>query len=175
MRQQLRLRVVLPVAVLGLLGAGFGAYATGQPPEEPIVGPPAGKTHAEKVETPAKKKSRAAAEKQRAKKRSAAPERSALERALRRDRAVVVVFYTPGSAVDSVAIREGRAGALAVDAGFLSVNVKRNRQVEKLAGEHGVTEAPAVLVFTRGPRVTTHVEGYADRETVAQAVTNALR
>ena len=33
MRQQLRLRVLLPLAVLGLLGAGFGAYAFGQAPE----------------------------------------------------------------------------------------------------------------------------------------------
>jgi hypothetical protein len=29
MRQQLRLRVLLPVAVLALLGAGVGAYASG--------------------------------------------------------------------------------------------------------------------------------------------------
>jgi hypothetical protein len=31
MRQQLRLRVLVPVAVLGLLGAGFGAFAMGSP------------------------------------------------------------------------------------------------------------------------------------------------
>ena len=31
MRHQLRLNVLLPVAVLGLLGAGFGAYAMGGP------------------------------------------------------------------------------------------------------------------------------------------------
>ena len=33
MRQQLRLRVLVPVAVLGLLGAGFGAFAMGGPSE----------------------------------------------------------------------------------------------------------------------------------------------
>lgn len=33
MRQQLRLRVLLPLGILGLLGAGFGAYAFGQAPE----------------------------------------------------------------------------------------------------------------------------------------------
>ena len=31
MRQRLRLNVLLPVAVLGLLGAGFGAFAMGGP------------------------------------------------------------------------------------------------------------------------------------------------
>jgi hypothetical protein len=173
MRQQLRLRVLLPVALLGLLGAGFGAYATGRPASaEPLPpAPPATTTQAKKPDKPAKKKSKPAAKKA---KPSAAPERSALEQALRRDRAVVVVFYTPGSAVDSAAIREARAGALALDASFLSVNVKRNREVEKLAAEYGVMHAPAVLVLVRGPKVASQF-GYADRETVAQAVANALR
>jgi hypothetical protein len=173
MRQQLRLRVLLPVALLGLLGASFGAYATGRPasaePLPPV--PPATTTQAAKPDKPAKKKSKPAAKKA---KRSAAPERSALEQALRRDRAAVVVFYTPGGAVDSVAIREARAGALALDAGFLSVNVKRNREAEKLAADYGVVHAPGVLVFVRGPKVASQF-GYADRETVAQAVANALR
>jgi hypothetical protein len=174
MRQQLRLRVLLPVAVLGLLGAGFGAYATGRPASaEPLppAPPSATTTHAAKPDKPAKEKSKPAAKKA---KLSAAPERSALEQALHRDRAVVVVFYTPGSAVDSAAIREARAGALALNAGFLSVNVKRNREVEKLAAEYGVMHAPGVLVLARGPKVASQF-GYADRETVAQAVANALR
>jgi hypothetical protein len=86
----------------------------------------------------------------------------------------VVVFYTPQGGVDNVAIREARAGALAVDAGFLSVNVKRNGEVEELAEEFGVTSSPAVLVFVRGPKVASQF-GYADRETVSQAVADALR
>jgi hypothetical protein len=173
MRQQLRLRALLPVALLGLLGAGFGAYATGRPASaEPLPpAPPATTTQAAKSAKPAKKKSRPAARKP---KPSAAPERSALEQALRSDRAVVVVFYTPRSAVDSAAIREARAGALALDAGFLSVNVRRNRGVEKLAAEYGVMHAPGILVFVRGPKIASQF-GYADRETVAQAVANALR
>jgi hypothetical protein len=172
MRQQLRLRVLLPVAVLGLLGAGFGAWATGRPASaEPLPPPPATTTQAAKPDKPAKKKSKPAAKKA---KPSAAPERSALEQALRRERVVVVAFYTPRSAVDSAAIREARAGALALGAGFLSVNVKRNRDVEKLAAEYGVVHAPGVLVFVRGPKVASQF-GYADRGTVAQAVANALR
>ena len=40
MRQQLRLRVLVPVAVLGLLGAGFGAFAMGGPPgPDPVAAP----------------------------------------------------------------------------------------------------------------------------------------
>ncbi|MGH3007628.1 MAG: hypothetical protein ACRDOS_17285 [Gaiellaceae bacterium] len=160
------------MALLGLLGAGFGAYATGRPASAESLPPPppATTTQAAKPDKPTKK-SKPAAKKA---KPSAAPERSALERTLGRDRVVVVVFYTPKSAVDSAAIREARAGALAVDAGFVSVNVKRNREVEKLAAEYGVMDAPGVLVFVRGPRVASQF-GYADRETVAQAVVNARR
>jgi hypothetical protein len=40
MRQQLRLNVLIPVAVLGLLGAGFGAYAMGSAPgSDPVAAP----------------------------------------------------------------------------------------------------------------------------------------
>ena len=40
MRQQLRLNVLIPVAVLGLLGAGFGAYAMGGAPDsDPVAAP----------------------------------------------------------------------------------------------------------------------------------------
>lgn len=40
MRQQLRLNVLIPVAVLGLLGAGFGAYAMGGAPgPDPVAAP----------------------------------------------------------------------------------------------------------------------------------------
>jgi hypothetical protein len=171
MGQQLRLRVIVPVAVLGLLGAAFGAFAYGKPPQaatSSLTTPQAPTAKPTKAK-PAKKPMAA-----RKAKPSTAPERSALERALGRDRAVVVVFYTPQGGVDNVAIREARAGALAVDAGFLSVNVKRNGEVEELAKEFGVTSSPAVLVFVRGPKVASQF-GYADRETVSQAVADALR
>lgn len=178
MRQQLRLRVILPVAVLGLLGAGFGAFAYGKPPEAVPV--PPGTTQAEKPEPPAKAKSKGkkATRKPAAgkpAKRPAAPSRTALERALRAQRAVVVVFRTPGGGVDTVAVREARAGAIAAGAGFLAVNVARNAAVSDLARRYEVREAPAVLVFLRGPKVAAHFDGYADRDTVAQAVSNALR
>jgi hypothetical protein len=47
MRQQLRLNVLIPVAVLGLLGAGFGAYAMGGAPgPDPVAAPVATTTAA---------------------------------------------------------------------------------------------------------------------------------
>ena len=42
-----------------------------------------------------------------------------------------------------------------------------------LAAEYDVREAPATLVFTRGPRVAYRVAGYMDRQAVAQAAADA--
>jgi hypothetical protein len=165
MRQQLRLRVILPVAVLGLLGAGFGTFAYGQPPESAPVPPST---------TPAATATEAAPASKPKKARKPAPARTPLERELRSHRAAVVVFYTPNADVDNVAVREARAGALAVRAGFLAVNVRSNRAVTKLAQRYGVLESPAVLVVLRRGKLAARFGGYADRETVAQAVTNGL-
>jgi hypothetical protein len=46
MRQQVRLNVLIPVAVLGLLGAGFGAWAMGSSPEPAALPAPATTTAA---------------------------------------------------------------------------------------------------------------------------------
>lgn len=106
--------------------------------------------------------------------RQASPPRTALARALSRYRAAVVVFYTPGGKVDTAAIREARAAALEADVGFLALNAAAEGTVAKLAQDYDVFAAPAVLVFVRGPKVASQF-GYADRNTVAQAVANALR
>jgi hypothetical protein len=86
---------------------------------------------------------------------------------------VVVVFYSPQDDVDALAVREARAGAGAVDSGFLAVDVTSNRAVAKLATQYEVLESPAVLVFARGPRVAAQFGRYVDRATVAQAAENA--
>jgi hypothetical protein len=99
----------------------------------------------------------------------------ALNLLLLRYRAVIVVFYAPDSHVDGAAVYEARAAALSVEAGFLPVNAKRNSALAKLAERYGVHATPAVLVVTKGPKAVAHFDGFADRETVAQAVTNALR
>jgi hypothetical protein len=89
-------------------------------------------------------------------------------------RAVVVVFYAPDSNVDNAAVHEARAAALSLDVGFLPVNAKRNAALAKLAEQYEVGASPTVLVVTKGPKVAAHFDGFVDRQTVAQAVTNAL-
>jgi hypothetical protein len=105
------------------------------------------------------------------------PPAVALEWALYFKRAVVVLFYTPTSGLDGTTVLETRSAALDTGAAFLPVNVKANRQVADLAERYDVLEAPAILVLVRGrtPRVAARFDRFADRQTVAQAVENALR
>jgi hypothetical protein len=167
MASQLRLRVLLPVAVLGVLGLAVGAFAFGNPAQ----GADADLVAANLANRPA-----AATTTPAGTTKSTDPPRprlSPLERQLKQRRVVVVLFYAPGSDYDTIQTREARAGALAVNAGFLAVDVSKEKRLSKLATEYDVRGAPAVLVFARGPRVAARIQGYADRATVAQAAQNA--
>ena len=105
------------------------------------------------------------------------PPAVALEWALYFERSAVVLFYTPASGLDGTTVLETRSAALDTGAAFLPVNVKASRQVAELAERYDVLEAPATLVFVRGPapRVAARFDRFADRQTIAQAVENALR
>jgi hypothetical protein len=103
---------------------------------------------------------------------AADPERG-LAGALQENKVVVVLFYAPGSTYDAIQGREARAGAGAAGAGFLAVDVSKDRYVASLATAFDVRDAPAILVIKRGYRVAFRLDGFADRETVAQAAANA--
>jgi hypothetical protein len=90
-------------------------------------------------------------------------------------RAVVVVFYSPESALDAGAVLEARAAALATNAGFVPVDVTSEKQVAAIALGYEVLGSPTVLVVSRGPKLRSEFNGFVDRETVAQAVTNASK
>jgi hypothetical protein len=165
MASQLRLRVLLPVAILGILGLGIGAFATTRSAPETSNADAVAARIAAKQNTKTQKPSKPA--------NKPSPQVSPLEGALRRHSVVVVLFYAPGDDYDTIQARETRAGALAAKAGFLALNVTKNQQVAALAAEYDVREAPATLVFTRGPRVAYRVAGYLDRQAVAQAAADA--
>jgi hypothetical protein len=162
MASQLRLQVVLPIAVLGLLGLGVGAFAFGKPPAaadpDAVAANLANRTptttEAAQPAKPPKPK----------------PEpKTPLERALAKHKAVVVLFYTPAASYDALQTREARAGAQVGGAGFLALNVSKDKKTAALATRYDVRDAPAILVFARGPRVAVRLDGYADRETIEQA------
>jgi hypothetical protein len=98
---------------------------------------------------------------------------AALNAGLLHKHVVVVLFYAPGDDYDTIQTREARAGALDAGAGFLALDVTKNDQVAALAAQYDVREAPATLVFIPGPKVFYRIAGFLDRQSVAQAATDA--
>jgi thiol:disulfide interchange protein len=93
--------------------------------------------------------------------------------ALRRHRVAVVLLVDPQSKIDSYSVGEARRGASESHAGFLLVNVLRERQASAFAESYGVQSAPTLLFFARPGKLVQTLPGFADSETVAQAAVNA--
>ena len=107
---------------------------------------------------------------------------SALALALRAHPVVVVSLYTPASTVDSMSTAEAKHGAQAAHVGFVAFNVADNKIVAPLSAllasaptpADRVLDGPAVLVFERPNTLFVRFNGFADRDTVAQAAANAV-
>ena len=97
-----------------------------------------------------------------------------LQEALQKNDPVVLVVYSPKAELDTRVVREARAGANGSGAGFVAVNGTREGQIKVLAETFNLRETPATLVVNRGLIVTGRFSGFADRETVAQAVKDSL-
>jgi hypothetical protein len=92
--------------------------------------------------------------------------------ALEHHSVVVVALYDPQSRVDGISLGEAFAGAAAARAGFVPLNVLDPSQAGPLMKLLGVLPDPAVLVYRRPGDLVARFDGFADRDTVAQAVTN---
>jgi hypothetical protein len=93
--------------------------------------------------------------------------------ALRTHELVVVSLYDPQARVDQISLAEASAGAKAAHAGFVPLDVLRQGQAGPLVRQLGVLPDPAVLVYRRPGDLVARFDGFADRDTVAQAVANA--
>jgi hypothetical protein len=93
--------------------------------------------------------------------------------ALRSHDVVVVSLFDPQARVDQISLAEASAGAKAAHAGFVPLDVLRQGQAGRLVRQLGVLPDPAVLVYRRPGDVVARFDGFADRDTVAQAVTDA--
>jgi hypothetical protein len=106
---------------------------------------------------------------------------SALALALRSHSVVVVSLYTPDSSVDAMATQEARHGAGVADVGFVAFSVADERVVSPLTSlltgaptpADRVLDGPATLVFVRPNSLFVRLNGFADRDTIAQAAINA--
>jgi hypothetical protein len=97
----------------------------------------------------------------------------AIRLALAADRVVVVALYDPRAKIDGTAMREARAGAEKAGSSFVRVDVRDNGDVDSLNAKYGVLQDPAVLVLRPPGSLVVRIDGFADRETVAQAALNA--
>jgi hypothetical protein len=93
--------------------------------------------------------------------------------ALRRHEVVVVSLFDPHARVDQISLAEASAGAKTAQAGFVPLDVLRQGEGGPLVRQLGVLPDPAVLVYRRPGDLVARFDGFADRDTVAQAVANA--
>ncbi len=70
---------------------------------------------------------------------------------------------------------EAAAAARSTHAGYVSLNVLSQADGVPLLKKLGLVQAPAVLVVMRPARIFAQLEGFADRQTVVQAVSDARR
>jgi hypothetical protein len=101
--------------------------------------------------------------------------------ALRSHSVVVAALYAPSSSVDATARDEARQGAALSGAGFVALDVSDNKVAAPLtslltgAGTAAdrVLDDPAVLIFQQPKTLFVRLNGFTDRDTVAQAAINA--
>jgi hypothetical protein len=98
----------------------------------------------------------------------------AVVRALARNPVVVVSLYSPEAKVDRISLAEARAGARRAKVGFVALNVLDRGASEALTRKLGVLSAPAFFLYRRPGELVMRVDGFADRDLVAQAAFNAV-
>jgi hypothetical protein len=106
---------------------------------------------------------------------------AALALALRSHSVVVAALYAPDSSIDAMARDEASQGAAAAGEGFVALDVSNEKVAAPLTSllTGGATAAdrvlddPAVLVFRAPGTLFVRLNGWIDRDTVAQAATNA--
>jgi hypothetical protein len=98
----------------------------------------------------------------------------AVARALARSPVVVVSLYSPEAKVDLISLGEARAGARRANVAFVPLNALDRRASEALTRKLGVLSAPAFFLYKRPGTLVMRVDGFADRDLVAQAAVSAL-
>ena len=182
-----RVRMLLIVIVLAFAAVGAGLIVLGRrqsasdaspgkpilpaaPLKRPAAARPAVKTPG--VKTPALKTPAARARLRASQAAIANQLPAAIRQALAANRVVVVALFDPNAKIDDTAMREAEAGAQLTGTTFVSVDVTQDA-IESLNTRYGVIQDPAVLVLKPPGDLVVRIDGFADRDTVAQAAANA--
>jgi hypothetical protein len=173
-KEQLRLRFVIPLVAVALGGLGVAKFVLMDDGNAAEAAAPTGPAATSPAPAPAPPTATATdeapEEEEGGSEQSEKPTgMEKLTAALAEDAIVIVVVYSPDGAVDAKQVSEARAAADDVATGFLSLNGLKERDVEEIAEAYDVRTTPHVLVFRRGPEVAARFDTWADRETLAQA------
>ncbi len=184
MREQLRLKLVVPLVVIALGGLAVAKFVVldddSVEAEAAIPAATVVDTAGADSEPPATTTTEEPAAEEPAAEEPAAEEPPAedagvrkLDKALEKNKVVVVVVYSPDGAVDAQQVGEARSGAADVNVGFLSLNAAKEKEIGDFAQTYEIRTTPVVLVFRRGPELVGRFETFADSVTVAQAAQDA--
>jgi hypothetical protein len=94
---------------------------------------------------------------------------------LAQHKVVVVSVYDPRVNADGISVAEAHAGAVDAKSGFLLVSVLDNKVagiLTALLPGGGLLPVPGVLVYRAPGNLALRIDGFVDREAVAQAATN---
>jgi hypothetical protein len=95
-------------------------------------------------------------------------------RALGTSRVVVVEVSNPTSELDAIAFAEARAGAALAGVPFVALSVLSQADIGTLTEQFGQTlPDPGLFIYTRPAKLAFRIDGFVDKETVAQAAHNA--
>jgi hypothetical protein len=169
-----RARPLLIILLLVVAAAGAGLLALQRARSSSDASPkPASPTRTQSHSSPSVKAPRAASTRRKAATPAAADQLPfAIRQALAANRVVVVALYDPKAKIDGTAMGEAQAGAQLAGSSFVPVDVRTNA-VDSLNARYGVIQDPAVLVLRPPGSLVVRIEGFADRDTVAQAAVNA--
>ncbi len=87
----------------------------------------------------------------------------------------VVVARLPKGVVDDLVIVEASAAAGQTGAPFLSLSTEDPGEAAELIQRFNVITTPAILIVDADKGIRSQIDGYADRDVIAQAVQNARR
>jgi hypothetical protein len=96
----------------------------------------------------------------------------AIDKALRTHAIVVVSLFDPESSTDAISYAEAKAGAADAKVGFVAVSLLDNPIAAALTSSlpsGGLLPAPGVLVYRRPGMLVQRIDGFADRDVIAQA------
>lgn len=184
-----RTRAVLIVVVLSLAAVGAGIMALGRaqgsssaaPPPAPSPAPktslkPRAPAHAVPPTAPRSTAKRTPLRKPVTRPAAAASPNAlpaAVARPLAANHVVVVALYDPAAKIDATAVQEASAGAELAKTVFVPIDVTTT-EVDALNAHYGVIHDPAVLVLRPPGDLVIRIDGFADRDTVAQAAASAV-